>query len=222
MVKPIFAYWDIRGLAEPIRYLLHYKNVDFEDKRYQIEETQAAWLSEKFTLGLDFPNLPYYIDGKVKLTQSTTIIRYLAQKHGLDGKTEEDRLRVSLAEQQIVDFRTSFGHLCYNPEFEKLKAEYMEKVPVQLKFVSDFLGDRKFLAGDYITYVDFMAFDAFEFFRYLIPNVLNDFPTLKAYQNRIKQLPQLQTYLNSATYKRWPIYSFHAKFGGAGPEPEIN
>ncbi|KAG8198423.1 hypothetical protein JTE90_021664 [Oedothorax gibbosus] len=221
MVKPVFAYWDVRGLGQPSRYLLHYKNVDFEDKRYQIEENQENWLSEKFTLGLDFPNLPYYIDDKVKLTQSTTIIRYLGQKHGLDGKTEEDRLRVSLAEQQIVDFRTSFGLLCYNPEFEKMKVDYVAKVPVQLKLVSDFLGDRKFLAGDYITYVDFMAYDVFEYFRYLIPTVLDDFPTLKAYQSRIRQLPQLQAYFNSATYRRWPIFSPHAKFGGSGPEPEI-
>ncbi|KAG8198424.1 hypothetical protein JTE90_021665 [Oedothorax gibbosus] len=220
MVRPVFAYWNFRGLAEHIRYLLYYKNVDFEDKRYNVEED--VWLSEKFTLGLDFPNLPYYIDENVKLTQSVTIIRYLAQKHGLDGKTEEDQLRVSLAEQQIFDVRSSFGQLCHNREFEKLKPEFVAKVPAQLKLVSDFLGDRKFLAGDYITYVDFMAYEPLEFYQYLIPGVLNDFPNLKAYHDRIRQLPQLQAYFNSATYKRWPLYSFHATFGKDGPEPKIN
>lgn len=220
MVKPIYGYWDVRGLGEPARYLLHYKNVDFEDKRYVLGE--ETWLSEKFTLGLDFPNLPYYIDGDVKLTQSITILRYLAHKHGLDGKTEQDKLRVSLAEQQIVDFRTSVAQMCYNPEFEKLRAGFAEKVPPQLKFVTNFLGDRKFLAGDYVTYVDFLAFDAIEYYRYLIPNVLKDFPSLKGYQDRIKQLPQLQKYFNSPTYKRWPIFSSHAKFGGDGPEPKID
>jgi glutathione S-transferase len=37
-------------------------------------------MDEKFTLGLDFPNLPYIIDAEkdVKLTQSMAIMRYVA------------------------------------------------------------------------------------------------------------------------------------------------
>jgi len=40
----------------------------------------------KHSLGLDFPNLPYYIDGEVKLTQTNAILRHISRKHGLDGK----------------------------------------------------------------------------------------------------------------------------------------
>ncbi|GFY55388.1 glutathione S-transferase Mu 1 [Trichonephila inaurata madagascariensis] len=219
MPRPEVGYWDVRGLAEPIRYLLHYKNVDFEDKRYSLDNP-AAWQNVKFTLNLDFPNLPYYIDGNVKLTQSVTILRYLAGKHGLDGKNEHERLRVSLAEQQIVDFRTSLSRVCYDKNFEIVKAEFVPKVPAQLKLVADFLGSRKFLAGDYVTYVDFMAYDTIDFYRYLIPKVLDGFLTLKAYQERIESLPELQSYLKSSTYKRWPIFSPLAQFGGKGPEPK--
>ncbi len=32
---PTLGYWDIRGLAEPIRYLLKYAGVKFNDKRYE-------------------------------------------------------------------------------------------------------------------------------------------------------------------------------------------
>lgn len=37
-------------------------------------------MDEKYTLGLDFPNLPYLIDNEkdVRLTQSMAIMRYLA------------------------------------------------------------------------------------------------------------------------------------------------
>ncbi|GFY55387.1 glutathione S-transferase Mu 1 [Trichonephila inaurata madagascariensis] len=218
MPRPEVGYWDIRGLAEPIRYLLHYKNVDFEDKRYSLENRES-WLNVKFTLNLDFPNLPYYIDGNVKLTQSITILRYLAGKHGLDGKTEQEKLRVSLAEQQIVDFKMSFSRVCYDENFEIVKAEFVPKVPAQMKLVADFLGSRKFLAGEYVTYVDFMAYDTINFYCYLIPKVLDGFPTLKAFLERIKSLPELQSYLKSSTYKRWPILSPLAQFGGKGPEP---
>ena len=46
----------------------------------------------KFKLGLDFPNLPYLIDGNIKVTQSNAILRYLGRKFGLDGKTEADKV----------------------------------------------------------------------------------------------------------------------------------
>uniref|UniRef100_A0A8C5L044 glutathione transferase n=1 Tax=Jaculus jaculus TaxID=51337 RepID=A0A8C5L044_JACJA len=44
---------------------------------------RSQWLNEKFKLGLDFPNLPYLIDGTHKITQSNAILRYIARKHNL-------------------------------------------------------------------------------------------------------------------------------------------
>ena len=58
--KPTLAYWDIRGLAQPLRLVLAYAGVDFVDKRYNPSE-RAVWLSDKPNLGLDFPNIPYYM-----------------------------------------------------------------------------------------------------------------------------------------------------------------
>uniref|UniRef100_A0A5K3G4N5 GST N-terminal domain-containing protein n=1 Tax=Mesocestoides corti TaxID=53468 RepID=A0A5K3G4N5_MESCO len=34
-MKPVLAYWDIRGLCEAPRLLLRYLGEDFEDKRYK-------------------------------------------------------------------------------------------------------------------------------------------------------------------------------------------
>ncbi|XP_037576602.2 LOW QUALITY PROTEIN: glutathione S-transferase-like [Dermacentor silvarum] len=87
---PVLGYCDMRGFAQPIRNLLVYKGVDFVDKRYKLGPAPGydheEWLGEKFTLGLEFPNLPYYIDGDVKLTQSLAILRYLSRKYGLAAK----------------------------------------------------------------------------------------------------------------------------------------
>ena len=61
--KPRLGYWNIRGFAQPIRLLLVYAGVDFEDIRYNYIPAadgtwdRSEWLSEKFTLGLDFPNV---------------------------------------------------------------------------------------------------------------------------------------------------------------------
>ncbi|VDL65089.1 unnamed protein product [Hymenolepis diminuta] len=86
-MAPILAYWDIRGLAESIRLLLRYLGVDFEEKLYHFGPAPdfdgKEWFDEKFKLGLDFPNLPYYIDGDFKLTQSSAILEYIADKHDM-------------------------------------------------------------------------------------------------------------------------------------------
>ena len=78
MSKPTLAYWDIRALAQPIRYMLKYAGVDFTDKRYQLgegktfaemENIKKPWITgDKFKLGLDFPNMPYYLDGDIKVS----------------------------------------------------------------------------------------------------------------------------------------------------------
>ncbi|GAV06454.1 hypothetical protein RvY_16444-1 [Ramazzottius varieornatus] len=49
-----------------------------------------SWFTEKNSLGLPFPNLPYMIDGNTKWTQLRAILRHLARKHGLGAKSEEE------------------------------------------------------------------------------------------------------------------------------------
>uniref|UniRef100_A0A8D0FYC3 Glutathione S-transferase n=1 Tax=Strix occidentalis caurina TaxID=311401 RepID=A0A8D0FYC3_STROC len=109
---------------------------------------KSQWINEKEKLGLDFPNLPYFIDGTTKLTQSNAIMRYIARKHKMCGETEEEILRVDMLENQIMDFRMSLVMVCYNPDFEKLKPGYLEQLPGKLKLFSNFLGDRKWFVGE--------------------------------------------------------------------------
>jgi glutathione S-transferase len=85
------CYWDIRGLAQPIRLLLEYTGTQYEDKKLSCGPPpsfdKSCWLDNKFSLGLDFPNLPYYIDGDVKLTQSNAILKHIGRKNNLVGTT---------------------------------------------------------------------------------------------------------------------------------------
>ncbi|XP_030321448.1 uncharacterized protein LOC115599720 isoform X2 [Calypte anna] len=85
------GYWDIRGLAHAIRLLLEYTETPYQERRYRPGPAPdfdiSDWTNEKEKLGLDFPNLPYLIDGPTKLTQSNAILRYIARKHGM-GEAE--------------------------------------------------------------------------------------------------------------------------------------
>nr|XP_020032558.1 glutathione S-transferase Mu 1-like isoform X2 [Castor canadensis] len=146
------GYWDIRGLTHAIRLFLEYTDSSYEEKLYSMGDApdydRSQWLSEKFTLGLDFPNLPYLIDGARKITQSNAILRYIARKHDLCGQTEEEKIRVDILENQVMDTRLQLVMLCYNPDFEKLKPEFLEGLPEKMKLYSQFLGKRPWFAGD--------------------------------------------------------------------------
>ena len=85
--KPIVGYWAIRGLGQPIRDLLSYLGVDFENKMYEALATdepgvydKSSWFDVKETLGLEYPNLPYIIDGETKLTETLAVMKYIAKK----------------------------------------------------------------------------------------------------------------------------------------------
>lgn len=212
------GYWDIRGLGQPIRYLLAYKEVDYEEKRYSCgpppDFDGSQWLNEKFTLGLDFPNLPYLIDDDVKLTQNLAILRYLARKYDLDAVSCEEKRRVDLVEQQLTDFRMGWVRLCYSPTFADERDAYEKKLPDLLKAFSDYLGDRPYFAGDRLTYVDFLVFEMMDQHLVFSKDSFADFKNLTDFVERMKSLPTLSKYLESENCIKWPFNGDMASFGG--------
>ena len=69
------CYWPVRGLAQVIRLLLHRFKVEYEDYKYV--EYEKWFKEDKVKMGLDFPNLPYLLDGEYNLTESTAIQTYV-------------------------------------------------------------------------------------------------------------------------------------------------
>ncbi|MBZ3888664.1 Glutathione S-transferase Mu 1 [Sciurus carolinensis] len=219
------GYWDIRGvswgsawpLAHAIRLLLEYTDSSYEEKRYTMgnapDYDRSQWLNEKFKLGLDFPNLPYLIDGAHKITQSNAILRYIARKHNLCGETEEEKIRVDILENQAMDTRMQFAMVCYNPEFEKKKPEYLEILPEKMKLFSQFLGKRPWFAGDKITFVDFLAYDILDQHRLFEPKCLDAFPNLKDFMSRFEGLKKISAYMKSSRFLPTPMFSKMATWG---------
>ena len=72
----ILHYFDIYGRGEPIRVILHYAGIQFEDRTYSFE----AWPSIQNYF--EFSELPCLeIDG-IRLVQSQSIARYLCIRLG--------------------------------------------------------------------------------------------------------------------------------------------
>ncbi|XP_040088040.1 glutathione S-transferase Mu 1 isoform X2 [Oryx dammah] len=211
------GYWDLRGLAHAIRLLLEYTDSNYEEKKYTMGDApdydRSQWLNEKFKLGLDFPNLPYLIDGAHKLTQSKAILRYIARKHNMCGETEEEKIRVDVLENQATDTVNDFIMLCYNPEFEKLKPQYLKEIPGKMKLYSEFLGRRPWFAGDKLTFVDFLVYDLLDIHRIFEPKCLDAFPNLKDFISRFEGLKRISAYMKSSRFLPHPVYSKMAVWG---------
>nr|XP_048299425.1 glutathione S-transferase Mu 4 isoform X5 [Myodes glareolus] len=130
--------------------------------------------------------LPYLIDGPHKITQSNAILRYIARKHNLCGETEEEKIRVDILENQAMDVSNELARVCYSPDFEKLKGEYLEQLPGMMKLFSQFLGKQTWFVGEKITFVDFLAYDILDLHRIFEPKCLDAFPNLKDFVARFE------------------------------------
>ncbi|XP_062522402.1 glutathione S-transferase Mu 4-like [Corticium candelabrum] len=213
-----FGYWKIRGLAQPIRLLLTYTGEEFEDRRYERGVDDVEWFEkDRKTLGLAFPNLPYLVDGDVKITQSNAILRYVGRKHDLCGKTANEQVRVDISENQVMDMRNAFVGLCYNKtgastdKWEELKAAYISKLPATLKSFSDFIGDQKWLAGNNLTFPDFHFYEMLSQHSIIFPGCLDGFPALQSYVARFEKLPAIKAYRASSSFLERPINNSAAR-----------
>lgn len=78
----ILGYWNIRGLAQVSRLLLTYTKANWKDKLYT--DPNSWFGKDKKSMTFAFPNLPYLIDGDLKMTESIAIYRYIIHRseHG--------------------------------------------------------------------------------------------------------------------------------------------
>jgi len=206
------GYWPIRGLVQNIRYMLEYCGYAYEEVRYK---TQEQWDKDKHSLGMAFPNLPYLIDGDLKLTQSHSILRYLAEKKGGDllGKNSLDNAQISMLLDTAMDLRNTITKVCYGSHFEENLPKWIEatQIPYNKNF-STFLDKKKFMMGDHVTSADFSVFEYLDQSHIINPKGFDEFPNLVAYLNRFKEIPAIAKYRKSEHFMERPINGEIAHF----------
>ncbi|XP_063137360.1 glutathione S-transferase Mu 1 isoform X2 [Rattus norvegicus] len=106
-----------------------------------------------------------------------------------------------------MDNRMQLIMLCYNPDFEKQKPEFLKTIPEKMKLYSEFLGKRPWFAGDKVTYVDFLAYDILDQYHIFEPKCLDAFPNLKDFLARFEGLKKISAYMKSSHYLSTPIFS---------------
>eukprot|EP00474_Spongospora_subterranea_P008490 CRZ08948.1 hypothetical protein [Spongospora subterranea] len=215
--KITLGYWNIRGLAEPIRTILHYTKTPFHDRRYECrgdgpEFDYSDWTDEKQKLGLDFPNLPYLIDDDVKITQSMAIMKYIAEKHDLCGRTPEERAVIDMVAFEIADCRSKYTGLCYNPRFDDFREAFVkETAPKVLKQFSTYI-KKDFVAGEQISYADFLLYEMIQQYCTFGRHLVEPYENLVQFCKRFEAVPTIAAYMKSPDYQCGPFNNKIARF----------
>ena len=200
-------YWNLRALGEPVRLMLEYLEVDYVNKHPE------DWRGVKYNLGLKYPNLPYLVDGNVKLTESLAIMKYLSRKHkALGASTEAERQAVDTAEGFMSDFRMGFIRLWFHPDYENEKKNYFKELPNKLRSLEEVLGTQKWAAGK-LTYVDFGLFECLDHHEMCQPGCLACSPNVQKYYEAFAALPKIAAYRNSGRFQKWPVSGGNARWG---------
>ena len=111
-------------------------------------------MNVKETLGLEYPNLPYLIDGDVKITETVAIMQYIAKKYcpSLLGTSAAEVGRISMLLDKVGSLKMKATIPCYlSGDAEAIMAECK---PL-LEKILECMGDNDWIVGSSITWLDF-------------------------------------------------------------------
>ena len=225
------GYWAIRGLGQPIRFLLAHAEVAFSEVRLGVNQDGSIvadeshdWATHKDTLSVPFPNLPYLIDSsgpaEVQLTQSNAIMRYLARRFDYYGDTASDQICIDVLQDEAYDLRNSIVKTVYTlgAEYEAAFDEFTSTaVPRYLDGFESYLSNRGIhthFVGARISLVDFILYELIWQVSVMVPGSVTDThrPSLQRFIEAFAKIPQITAYMARSDYIDRPINSVWASF----------
>nr|BAP16535.1 glutathione S-transferase [Paramecium caudatum] len=198
--KLTLGYWNIRGRAQPVRYLLEYLEVPYEEKRYSTQQEWEEDYSKDPIKSHILANLPYIKDQDKWIYESQALYIYLAhkaKKPELLGSTPDEEVSVFQVTGVLEDFYRFLWEIPDEQTQEQKNVLFKEKV---LKFViklNKLLQNRKWAAGDNITIVDFLLFEAEYTLKSFNQTIYEDQKNLQRHHDQFANLPQIKVYLES-------------------------
>ncbi|XP_023313071.1 glutathione S-transferase-like isoform X2 [Anoplophora glabripennis] len=189
------TYFAIAALAEPIRFLLSYGGIEFEDNRINKESWPALKPNTPFG---QLPILEY--NGKVAY-QSTAICRYVAKQVNLVGKDDWEDLEIDATVDTITDLRLKLAQYSYETD-EKAKKEkeksilndalpfYLEKLDAQAE------KNNGYLVGGRLTWVDLLFTASLDFINFMAKkDIIANSPNLQKVKQNVVKIPNIKAWL---------------------------
>jgi glutathione S-transferase len=186
-MAPTLYYWGIKARGQLAVLLGRYSGQEFEWNR------TPDWPGLKPET--PFGQLPLLVDGEVKIAQSNAIARYLGRKYGLQGNSDADFALSELLIEEQVDLNNIVFKANYSPnKNESFDKVFAEEYPAQLAFLEKLLTNDFFTSE--LTTGSLAIFNAFNLALDLQPTLLDNYPKLKAFYERVSALPAIKAYLD--------------------------
>ncbi|XP_045767137.1 glutathione S-transferase-like [Maniola jurtina] len=191
-------YFDINGIAESIRYILHYGKEKFEDVRYE----HKNWPMKDLKESLPYGQLPLYEEGNRTINQSLAIARYVATKINLVPSDPWEQALLDAVVYSIYDFWQKV--LAYIKETDltrkqALKKEILEETVDYFfsRFEKELQKNNGFFGGK-LTWADFIFVGIVEATNlFLGEEIERKYPHTAALLKKIRSLPGVKEYIAS-------------------------
>jgi len=189
------TYFDIKGLGEPIRYLLKYAGISFEDDRFSFEQ----WPSVKPST--PFGQVPILtINGKV-YNQTVALARFVAKKAKLVGKDDFENMEIDSIIDTINDIRTKIALNHYNPDEESKKknTEVLKKetIPYYLDRLEEIVKKNNgHCACNKLTWADLFFVSMMDLMEYYSGEKLfAKYPCMTKLRETVNNLPAIKAWI---------------------------
>ncbi|CAD5217678.1 unnamed protein product [Bursaphelenchus xylophilus] len=196
-------YFDARGICESIRLLFRYANESFVDERI----TKKKWLAIKdSTFYGKIPILE--VDGK-PLAQCYAISRYLARQFGLAGKDDWEAAKLDEAADFHKYVLTELSPYLFvlsgyrSGDRDALRKElFVPVVDKNFPIYNNLLkaSNSGFFAKSGVSWVDFVVSEYLTTIRHYEPAILEKYPLLLKFIDRIQTLPQIKEYIKQRNH----------------------
>lgn len=188
-------YFNVKALGEPLRFLLSYGNLPFDDIRITREE----WPALKPTMPMgQMPVLE--VDGK-RVHQSLAMCRYVAKQVGLAGANPLEELQIDAIVDTINDFRLKIAIVAYEPD-DMVKEKKMitlnnEVIPFYLTKLNVIAKENNgHLVLGKTTWADVYFAGILDYLNYLTKiNLLENFPNLQECVNKVLENDNIKAYI---------------------------
>jgi len=198
----VLTYFPIRGRAETIRLVLHDTKTPF------VEKNPTDWKATKEELSragkLTFGQVPLLqaARGDFSLVQSNAILRHLGRKLDRYGQSDEERSQIDVVVDGVEDLRIPYGKLIYDNKLsEDAQGPYLEKLRNYLESFEKLLHRNKegraYFVGENFSIGDAAVFDILDLQLRIWNDILDKYPLLKDFYQRVASRPNIAAYLKS-------------------------
>lgn len=191
-------YLPLRARAEPIRMILQYGGVPYEDHTVSM----AEWPNVKNNPNIaPFGQLPSIIlpDGEV-VGQSGAIVRYAAKLAKIYPEDPNEALKADMIFELAQEMNMINPILNFWPietdTWQNNYRSFFSNLPRYLQNIRRLLGNKQFFGGNTPHHGDFGIYHVLDACISVQSDSLDAYPDLVAFMRRIEAIPSIQNYLS--------------------------